>query len=41
MVAGTNNAGPLRLVVNKDTGAMYYTWTHYGDNGLPAFVQIR
>jgi hypothetical protein len=41
MVAGTNKAGSLRLVVHKNTGAMYYTWTHYGDNGLPAFVQIR
>jgi guanyl-specific ribonuclease Sa len=41
MVAGANKAGPLRLVINNDTGAMYYTWTHYGDAGAPAFVQIR
>jgi hypothetical protein len=39
--AGTSGAGPLRVVVNKRTGETYYTWTHYGDTGAPAFVQIR
>jgi len=39
--AGTSGAGPLRVVVNTQTGEMYYTWTHYGDAGTPAFVQIR
>jgi ribonuclease len=39
--AGVTGAGPYRVVVNKETGEMYYTWTHYGDSGNPAFVQIR
>ncbi|MED4970508.1 pre-toxin TG domain-containing protein [Parageobacillus toebii] len=38
---GTNNAGTRRVVRNVDTGEMYYTWTHYGDTGAPAFVRIR
>lgn len=38
---GTAGAGPLRVVYNPDSGAMYYTWTHYGDAGDPAFVRIR
>jgi guanyl-specific ribonuclease Sa len=38
---GTSGAGPLRVVVDANTGSMYYTWTHYGDSGMPAFVQIR
>jgi guanyl-specific ribonuclease Sa len=38
---GTSGAGPLRVVVDDNTGSMYYTWTHYGDAGSPAFVQIR
>ena len=38
---GTSGAGPLRVVVDDNTGSMYYTWTHYGDGGSPAFVQIR
>jgi RHS repeat-associated protein len=38
---GTGGAGPLRVVVNSQTGEMYYTWTHYGDSGNPAFVRIR
>jgi len=37
---GTSNAGPLRVVVNSQTGATYYTWTHYGDVAEPAFVRI-
>ena len=39
--AGTAGAGPNRIVVNSQTGEIYYTWTHYGDTGPPAFVQIR
>ena len=38
---GVNGAGPLRVVRNEDTGETYYTWTHYGDSGDPAFVRIR
>ena len=33
--------GPNRVVVNTETGEMYYSWTHYGDTGHPAFVKIR
>ncbi|MGW4162244.1 polymorphic toxin-type HINT domain-containing protein [Streptomyces sp. NPDC004788] len=39
--SGTRGAGPLRVVRNEETGETYYTWTHYGDSGDPAFVQIR
>ena len=38
---GTNGAGLQRIVVNSSTGDVYYSWTHYGDAGAPAFVQIR
>ena len=38
---GTPGAGPRRVVVNNSNGATYYTWTHYGDAGPPAFVRIR
>jgi hypothetical protein len=38
---GTSGAGPLRVVSNPQTGEIFYTWTHYGDTGTPAFVQIR
>ncbi|WP_408733303.1 ribonuclease domain-containing protein [Burkholderia cepacia] len=38
---GTTGAGANRIVANSQTGEMYYTWTHYGDAGNPAFVQIR
>jgi RHS repeat-associated protein len=38
---GTSGAGPLRVVRNTQTAATYYTWTHYGDSGDPAFVRIR
>jgi guanyl-specific ribonuclease Sa len=41
LVSGAQSPGALRVVMNKDTGEMYYTWTHYGDSGPPAFVQIR
>jgi hypothetical protein len=39
--AGASGAGSRRVVVNTRTKDVYYTWTHYGDNGDPAFVQIR
>jgi len=39
--AGMRGAGENRIVVNHQTGEMYYTWTHYGDSGRPAFVKIR
>jgi len=38
---GTNGAGVRRIVVNQETVETYYTWTHYGQAGDPAFVQIR
>jgi len=38
---GTSGPGARRVVVNTSTGDVYYTWTHYGDSGPPAFVQIR
>jgi guanyl-specific ribonuclease Sa len=38
---GIKKPGPRRIVRNEDTGATYYTWTHYGDEGDPAFVRIR
>jgi hypothetical protein len=38
---GTSGAGLQRVVVNQQTGEMYYSWTHYGDAGAPAFVKIR
>jgi hypothetical protein len=31
----------LRVVRNRFTGEMYYTWNHYGDAGTPPFVKIR
>ncbi|WP_218015222.1 polymorphic toxin-type HINT domain-containing protein [Brevibacillus dissolubilis] len=37
---GSNGAGERRIVANTRTGEMYYTWSHYGDNGVP-FVRIR
>ncbi|RYX92657.1 MAG: hypothetical protein EOO28_21560 [Comamonadaceae bacterium] len=36
-----SGAGPYRVVVNSLTGEIYYTWTHYGDNGVPAFVRVK
>ncbi|WP_316233741.1 RHS repeat-associated core domain-containing protein [Bradyrhizobium sp. SZCCHNPS2010] len=38
---GVSGAGTNRVVVNGQTGESYYTWTHYGNTGDPAFVQIR
>lgn len=37
---GTNNAGIDRIVVGSD-GRMYYTGTHYGDNGGKPFGRIK
>ena len=39
--AGQAGAGTNRIVVNSQTGEVYYTWTHYGDSGTPAFVKVR
>ncbi|MCC6699391.1 MAG: RHS repeat-associated core domain-containing protein [Candidatus Hydrogenedentes bacterium] len=39
--SGTSGAGPRRIVVDELTGEIFYSWTHYGDTGRPAFVQIR
>ncbi|TAM92486.1 MAG: hypothetical protein EPN43_02385 [Jatrophihabitans sp.] len=33
--------GNRRLVVHNKSKRVYYSWTHYGDNGSPAFVRIR
>ena len=38
---GSSGAGPLRIVRNTQTGATFYTSTHYGESGYPAFVRIR
>ncbi len=38
---GTVGAGARRVVVDCQTGEMYYTWTHYGQSGAPPFVRIR
>ena len=38
---GVSGAGPLRVVRDQNTGATYYSWTHYGDTGGPAFVRVR
>jgi guanyl-specific ribonuclease Sa len=38
LVTGSQNV--LRIVTGQQ-GEMYYTWTHYGDIGDPAFVRIR
>jgi hypothetical protein len=32
--------GSRRLVVHTATGRTYYSWTHYGANGSPAFVKL-
>jgi hypothetical protein len=39
--AGTSSAGVRRIVKDVSTGRLYYTWTHYGDTGHPAFVRLR
>lgn len=33
--------GNRRLVIDVNTKRVYYTSTHYGDNGSPAFVLLR
>ncbi|WP_245749905.1 RHS repeat-associated core domain-containing protein [Marinobacter zhejiangensis] len=38
---GEKGAGTRRIVRNRISGETYYTWTHYGDTGNPAFVRIR
>lgn len=38
---GITNRGTRRIVVSDTDRSVYYTWTHYGDTGPPAFVRIR
>jgi guanyl-specific ribonuclease Sa len=38
---GNKGAGARRVVKNVDTGDLFYTWTHYGDSGDPAFLRIK
>lgn len=33
--------GDRRLVIDEAAQRVYYSATHYGDNGTPAFVQLR
>ena len=33
--------GSRRLAVSNDTKKVYYTWTHYGQNGDPPFVLLQ
>ena len=35
-----SNRGLKRLVYSADCTEIFYTWTHYGDRGEPAFVRI-
>jgi hypothetical protein len=41
VASGPGGANVRRIVKNELTGEMYYSWTHYGDTGKPAFVKIR
>lgn len=38
---GNHWPGPRRLVQNMESKHIYYTWTHYGKNGSPAFVLLQ
>jgi hypothetical protein len=38
---GVSGAGVRRVVVDNASGNIFYTWTHYGQSGDPAFVIIR
>ena len=38
---GIDWPGGRRLVQDTDSGHIYYTWTHYGDHGAPAFVVLK
>ena len=33
--------GSRRLLTRNGKPYVYYSWTHYGDNGQPKFVRIR
>lgn len=37
----TTGAGVRRIVQSTNDGSLFYTWTHYGDAGAPAFTRIR
>ncbi|WP_394839142.1 Hint domain-containing protein [Pendulispora rubella] len=39
--ATDGKAGSRRIVIDTRNGDAYYTWTHYGSHGDPAFVKIR
>jgi RHS repeat-associated protein len=38
---GQSGAGARRLVYDRASGRLYYTWTHYGQAGDPAFLRVR
>ena len=38
--SATTQWGGRRLVVNEDETRIYYSWTHYGEHGSPAFVLL-
>ena len=38
--AGDAPPGSRRIVTHNTTGAIYYSWTHYGKNGNPPFVLL-
>ena len=38
---GAASVGARRLVVHRAKKFVYYTWTHYGQNGTPAFVRVK
>ena len=38
--SSTENRGSKRLVYSTDFTEIFYTYTHYGDNGDPAFVSL-
>ncbi|MEP7220893.1 MAG: RHS repeat-associated core domain-containing protein, partial [Bacteroidota bacterium] len=40
-VAPGSGSGNVRRIVTGPDGAMYYTWTHYGDTGNPPFIRIK
>jgi hypothetical protein len=37
---GVGGFGSRRIVIHNRTNAIYYSWTHYGENGSPAFVLL-
>ena len=37
---GMRAPGPLRVVVDTVSNAIYYTWTHYGQSGDPPLFEF-